>query len=81
MQTVNIHEAKTQLSRYIDQAATGDEVIIARAGRPVARLVPLEGVNKTRQLGLGKTTYTLPADFDALHAEAIQAMFEAGESA
>lgn len=81
MQTVNIHEAKTQLSRYIDQAATGDEVIIARAGRPVARLVPLEGVGKARQLGLGKATYTLPADFDALHAEAIQAMFETGESA
>jgi len=80
MQTVNIHEAKTQLSRYIDQAATGDEVIIARAGRPVARLVPLQAVNKARQLGLGKTIYTLPTNFDALHAEAIQAMFEASES-
>lgn len=81
MQTVNIHEAKTQLSRYIDQAAIGNEVIIARAGRPVARLVPLEGGNKARRLGLGKAIYTLPANFDALHAEAIQAMFEASESA
>ena len=41
MQTVNIHEAKTYLSRFVDQAAAGDEIVIARAGRPVARLVAL----------------------------------------
>jgi prevent-host-death family protein len=76
MQTVNIHEAKTQLSRYVDQAAAGEEVTIARAGKPVARLVPLQTSKKTRQLGLGKAIYTLPANFDSLHTEAIQAMFE-----
>lgn len=79
MQTINIHEAKMQLSRYIDQAVIGNEVIITRAGRPVARLVPLEGVNKARQLGLGKTIYTLPANFDALHAEAIATRLFADE--
>ena len=77
MQTVNIHEAKTQLSRFIDQATLGESIIIARAGRPVARLVPLEAAKKTRQLGLGKAIYNLPADFDACHADEIQAMFEA----
>ena len=76
MQTVNIHEAKTQLSRYVDQAAAGEEVTIARAGKPVARLVPLQTSKKTRQLGLGKALYTLPADFDNAHVDAIQAMFE-----
>lgn len=75
MQTINIHEAKTQLSRYVDQAATGDEVIIARAGKPVARLAPLAD-KQMRQLGLGKGKFSIPTHFDALHQEAIQQMFE-----
>ena len=77
MQTVNIHEAKTQLSRFIDQATMGESIIIARAGRPVARLMPLEAVKKTRALGLGKAIYSLPTSFDTLHAKEIQTMFEA----
>jgi prevent-host-death family protein len=77
MQTVNIHEAKTQLSRFIDQATLGESIIIARAGRPVARLVPLEAVKKTRQLGLGSSIYNLPGNFDSLHTTEIQAMFDA----
>ncbi len=77
MQTVNIHEAKTQLSRFIDQATQGESIIIARAGRPVARLMPLEAVKKTRALGLGKAIYSLPTSFDTLHTDEIQAMFEA----
>jgi prevent-host-death family protein len=77
MQTVNIHEAKTQLSRFIDQATQGESIIIARAGRPVARLVPLDTVKKTRQLGLGKTIYTLPENIDTLHKSEIETMFEA----
>ena len=76
MQTVNIHEAKTQLSRYVDQAAGGEEVIIARAGKPIARLVSLQTSKKWRQLGLGKASYTLPANFDNLHADEILVMFE-----
>ena len=76
MQTVNIHEAKTQLSRYVDQAAAGEEVTIARAGKPVARLVPLQTTQIARQLGLGKALYQLPVDFDNLHSDAMQAMFE-----
>ena len=46
MQTVNIHEAKTHLSRFVDQAAAGEEILIARAGKPIARLVAL-----TKEMG------------------------------
>ena len=54
MQTINIHAAKTHLSRLVDQAAAGEEIVIARAGRPVARLVPLAvpEAGSRRQLGI-----------------------------
>lgn len=52
--TVNIHEAKTQLSRLIERVRLGEEVVIAKAGRPVARLVPESRRSKARQLGTGK---------------------------
>lgn len=42
MQTINIHEAKTHLSRLLEQVAEGEEIVIAKAGKPIARLVPLE---------------------------------------
>ena len=77
MQTVNIHEAKTHLSRFVDQAAAGEEIVIARAGRPVARLVALAPAKlQPRPLGLGKDRFTLPKNFDSLHASEIQQMFE-----
>lgn len=79
MQTVNIHEAKTHLSRFVDQAAAGEEIIIARAGKPVARLGPLLTESSVpRTLGLGKGKFTLPEGFDALNAAEIQTMFEDG---
>ena len=77
MQSVNIHEAKTHLSRFVDRAAAGEEVVIARAGKPVARLVALRDESATpRPLGLGRDRFTLPEDFDALHTEEIRSMFE-----
>jgi prevent-host-death family protein len=77
MQTVNIHEAKTHLSRFVDQAAAGEEILIARAGKPVARLVALaEAGNKPRILGLGKGKFKMPENFSNLHNDAIQRMFE-----
>lgn len=80
MQTVNIHEAKTHLSRFVDQVAAGEEILIARAGKPVARLVALAPTErKPRTLGLGKGRFTLPENFSGLHAAEIQRMFEAGE--
>ena len=79
MQTVNIHEAKTHLSRFVDQAAAGEEIIIARAGKPVARLVPLAGTEmQPRKLGLGKGKFSLPEGFDAMNAAEIRDMFEQG---
>ena len=67
METVNIHAAKTQLSRLVDAAAAGQEIIIARAGKPVAKLVPLAGpVTKPRRvLGAMAGRLQVPADFDA----------------
>jgi prevent-host-death family protein len=50
--TINIHEAKTHLSRIVDDVAAGAEVVIAKAGKPMARLVPLTGVPRPKKLGL-----------------------------
>ena len=52
MRTVNIHAAKTQLSRLVDAAVAGEEIIIARSGEPVARLGPLAGPGRSRRLGI-----------------------------
>ena len=67
MERVNIHAAKTQLSRLVDAAAAGQEVVIARAGKPVARLVPLAGpaTRAPRVLGGLAGRLRVPADFDA----------------
>jgi prevent-host-death family protein len=71
---VNIYEAKTRLSALIDQAATGQDVIIARAGKPVARLTRLEE-RKVRFGGL-KGKFKVPDDFDAPLPDSIIAAFE-----
>ena len=66
MSTVNIHAAKTHLSRLVEEAAAGEEIIIAKAGTPLAKLVPLVPVGgKKRRLGLLAGRVTIPADFDA----------------
>ena len=66
MQTqVNIHEAKTRLSQLIEQVEAGGEVIIARAGSPVARLVPIVPPRKPRRLGPLAGKATIPDDFNA----------------
>lgn len=62
---VNIHEAKTHFSRLLEQAARGEEVIIARAGKPLFRLVPLESAPKVRKPGLSEGKIWMSADFDA----------------
>lgn len=61
---VNIYEAKTQLSRLVDRAAAGEEIIIARAGRPMARLVPLEPDPPLRVPGRLKGKIWISPDFD-----------------
>jgi prevent-host-death family protein len=63
--TVNIHEAKTHLSRLVDEAAQGREIVIAKAGRPVARLVPLSPQAPRKVFGLLKGRIKVGKDFDA----------------
>ena len=65
MKTVNTHEAKTHLSRLLNRVAGGEEIVIARAGTPVARLVPLEGGGRTRELGFARGEVRVSDDFDA----------------
>jgi prevent-host-death family protein len=61
---VNVHEAKTNLSRLLDEVDAGEEVVIARAGKPVAKLVPLRG-KRPRVPGRLKGKIRIAADFDA----------------
>lgn len=51
MKTVNMHEAKTHLSRLVEEAAGGEEIVIARAGKPLVRLVAISAIEGPRQLG------------------------------
>ena len=75
---VNIHEAKTHLSRLVDRAAAGEEIIIGRAGKPVARLVALEGPAAKRRLGVWKGQVWVSPDFDEEDRE-LTRLFEDGE--
>jgi prevent-host-death family protein len=61
---VNIHQAKTHLSRLLQRVAAGEEITIARAGVPIARLVALEGARARRPLDLDRGVYAVPEDFD-----------------
>ena len=77
MQTVNIHAAKTHFSRLVDAAAAGEEIVIARAGKPVARLVPLAEVKKPdRVLGTLAGKLNSPDDLDAPLPDDMLALFE-----
>jgi len=62
---VNIHDAKTHLSRLVERVEGGEEVVIARAGRPVARLVPVERRTKPRVLGSLRGRVWLAPDWDS----------------
>jgi prevent-host-death family protein len=61
---VNIHQAKTHFSRLLERVALGEEVIIAKAGTPVAKLVPLKNAAKKRVFGSAKGDFTVPANFN-----------------
>jgi prevent-host-death family protein len=64
METINIHAAKTNLSRLLESVAAGQEVVIAKAGKPIAKLVPIAPSPPPRQLGTLAGTFTVPDDFD-----------------
>lgn len=63
MSEVNVHEAKTQLSRLLRRVAAGEEIVIARSGKPVAKLVPVDDAPK-RVFGLDRGVFEVPEDFD-----------------
>ena len=73
---LNIHEAKTHLSRIVDEVAAGGEVIIAKAGKPMARLSPITAAVKTKKLGLLKGKIRVPDDFNAPLPGELLAEFE-----
>ena len=78
MTTVNLHAAKTHFSRLVDAAAAGEEIIIAKAGRAVAKLGPLASPEKRpkRRLGLLAGRAIIPADFDAPLPDSVLDEFE-----
>ncbi len=75
---INIHEAKTHLSRIVEDVAAGAEVVIAKAGRPMARLVPLESAAGRKSLGQLRGRLVVPDDFNAPLPPDVATSFEAG---
>ncbi|MFD2265285.1 type II toxin-antitoxin system Phd/YefM family antitoxin [Lacibacterium aquatile] len=77
MRTVNIHEAKTHLSRLVELAAQGEGFVIAKAGRPMVKVVPLTAVDdgQQRRLGFMQGRLSVPDDFDRMGATEIERLF------
>jgi prevent-host-death family protein len=73
---VNIHEAKTQFSKLISRVASGEEVVIAKAGKPVARLVPVPRSLEHRVSGSAKGKIVIAEDFDAPLPDSVLGEFE-----
>lgn len=76
MKRVNIHEAKTDLSKLVERAEAGEEVIVARAGKPAAKLVSLTRARRRRRLGLLDGKSGIPDDFNKPLPESILRAFE-----
>jgi len=74
MRSVNVHEAKTQLSKLLEEVEAGERVIIARAGEPVAVLSPYKAAVRRRRLGLFAGQVTIREDFDQLPADIAEAL-------
>jgi len=76
MRTVNIHDAKTQLSKLVDLAAKGEPFIIAKAGKPLVKVVPLsEADASAKRLGFLAGEITVPDDFDSMGRDEIEGLF------
>jgi prevent-host-death family protein len=73
--TVNIHEAKTHLSKLLAKVQAGEEVIIAKAGKPLARVTAIEPPEPKSRLGFLKGKITVPDDFDTMFQDEIEEMF------
>jgi prevent-host-death family protein len=79
MKQVNIHQAKTELSKLVERAEAGEEIVIARAGRAVAKLVPLNHRPGRRKLGLLDGKFKIPDDFNKPLPASILRAFEGGK--
>ena len=81
MRTVNIHEAKTNLSRLVDAAAKGEPFVIAKSGKPLVKVVPLDSPapSEARRLGFLAGAIRVPADFDHMGAAEIELLSGGGD--
>lgn len=81
MHKINIHEAKTNLSRLVDQAAQGESFVIAKSGKPMVKVTPLSTPESSRvqRLGFMKGEFKVPSDFDSMGSDAIINLFGAGQ--
>jgi prevent-host-death family protein len=77
VQTVNIHEAKTHLSRLVEQAAKGEPFVIAKAGKPLVKVTPLDApvAGQIRRLGFLAGRIAVPDDFDRMGSSEIERLF------
>ena len=76
METVNIYDAKTRLSQLVDKAASGEDVVVSRNGKPLVRITRLASSKRSVKFGLLKGKLTVPADFDAPLPDDVLAGFE-----
>lgn len=79
METVNIHEAKTQLSRLVDKAVNGESFIIAKSGKPLVRVSALDAPRVATRLGFMAGEIAVPRDFDRMGEKEIERLFGGGE--
>jgi prevent-host-death family protein len=77
MLTINIHAAKTQLSKLVDQAASGESFIIAKAGKPMVKVIALSQgeIDSSQRLGFMRGEIKVPDDFDVMDAKEIEQLF------
>ena len=76
METVNIYDAKTRLSQLVDKAASGEDVVVSRNGKPLARITRLTAPKRQIRFGLLQGQLTVPEDFDAPLPDEVLAGFE-----
>jgi prevent-host-death family protein len=76
MQTFNIHEAKTYLSKLVDQAVQGEPFIIAKAGKPLVKVASIAAPRGPRRLGFMKGQFKVPKGFDQIGRKEIEALFQ-----
>lgn len=79
MVTVNIHEAKTQLSRLVDRAAKGEPFVIAKAGKPLVKVAAIDAPASPQRFGFLKGEIDVPDDFNEMGASEIEALFGTGK--